>query len=72
MKGKILSEAVEKEIQENVEKVIRSVQTELNKQEIEEIIETILPDIDKIISNKIKQHFIEIAEFIINKFKNNS
>jgi len=69
MKGKILSEAVEKEIQENVEKIIRSVQTELNKKEIEEIIETILPDIDKIISNKVKQHFIEIAVFITNKLK---
>lgn len=65
----ILSEEVEQEIIELVKKMIKETQNEVTKDEIREIINSILPDIDKIISVKVKQHLVEIAEFIKNKFQ---
>jgi len=65
----ILSEEVEQEIIELVKKMIEETQNEVTKDEIKEVINSILPDIDELISVKVKQHFIEIAEFIKNKFQ---
>jgi len=65
----ILSEEVEQEIIELVKKMIKETQSEITKDEIKEVISSILPDIDKVISAKVKQHFVEIAEFIKNKFQ---
>ena len=63
-----LNKETNKELQESMEKIIRLVKVDLTKQEIKEIVEAILPDIDELISNKIKQHFVELAQFILNKF----
>ena len=65
----ILSEEVEQEIIELVKKIIKETQAEVTKDEIKEVMNLILPDIDKLISVEVKQHFVEIAEFIKNKFQ---
>lgn len=65
----ILSEKVEQEIIELVKKIIKETQAEVTKDEIKEVMNLILPDIDKLISVEVKQHFVEIAEFIKNKFQ---
>lgn len=69
MTEKFLTEKFEKELQECIERLIQSIQIKLSKQEIKEIIESIIPDVDKLIASKVRQHFVEISEFIINKFK---
>ncbi len=69
MANKFLTEKFEKELQECIERLIQSIQIKLSKQEVKEIVENIIPDMDKLIANKVKQHFVEISEFIINKFK---
>ena len=72
MVKKTLNKEAEEELRESIEKIINLVQVSLTKQEIREVIGAILPDIDKLISDKVKQHFIELAEFTVNKFKNNN
>ena len=69
MTEKFITEKFEKELQECIERLIQSIQIKLSKQEVKEIIENIIPDMDKLIASKVKQHFVEISEFIINKFK---
>jgi histone H3/H4 len=65
----ILSEQVVKEINDIVEKKLEETQTEITKAEISKIITEIIPEMDKMISERVKQHFVEIAEFIKEKFK---
>ena len=72
MAKKTLNAENEKELRESIEKIISLVQGYPTEQEMKEIIDAILPDIDRLISNKVKQHFIELAEFIVDKFKNNN
>lgn len=65
----ILSKEIEQEITELVKIINEETQNKVTKDEIKEVINSILPDIDELISVKVKQHFIEIAEFIKNKFQ---
>jgi len=64
----ILSEQIEKEVNELVEKKVKETQTEITKAEISKIVQEIQSDLDRLISKKVKQHFVEIAEFIKEKF----
>lgn len=73
MAKKNLNTETEKELRESIEKIINLLRFNLlTNQEMKEIVEAILPDIDRLIANKVKQHFIELAEFTVNKFKNNN
>ncbi|MHA1802247.1 MAG: hypothetical protein ACTSWJ_10965 [Candidatus Heimdallarchaeaceae archaeon] len=56
-------------ILEIVNEAIRNSQVELTKAEIKSIVYELLPNIDELISVKIKQHFLEIGEYIVSKFK---
>jgi len=64
----LLSEQIEREVTDLVEKILEETQTKIVKGEISKIIEEILPDIDRLVSNKVRRHFVEIAEFIKEKF----
>lgn len=41
---------------------------ELKEHEANQIVQAIIPEMDKLISKRIKDHFIEIADFIKEKF----
>lgn len=69
MTKKTLNTETEKELRENIEKIINLVQVNITRQEVKEIVEAILPDIDRLVANKVKYHLIELAEFTVNKFK---
>lgn len=64
----LLSESVEREITQLVENIIRNSSTQLTEDEIKEIIQKLIPDLDQLISKKVKQHLVELAKFIINQF----
>ena len=64
-----LSEGLEKELKTIIKKVIQETETQLAEEELKDIVKRLLPDLDELISNKIKQHFIEIGEFVTKKFK---
>ena len=54
---------------EIVDKAIKETQTKLSKDEVSDIVKALLPDLDELISKKIKKHFLEIGEYIVQKFK---
>jgi len=60
---------LEKEIARIVDNAIRNSKIQLAADDIRIIAREVMPDIDRIIANKVSQHFCEIGQFISNKFK---
>lgn len=60
---------LEQEIVRIVDKAIKNSQIQLAADDVKIIAHEVMPDIDQLIANKISQHFYEIGQFIIDKFK---
>ena len=52
-----------------VEEIVDSRSTKLEKEDIQEIIEELVPQIDKMISRQIRNHFLALATYIVTTFK---
>jgi len=66
-KSKLISNEFEKEIIQLIDARILENSEKLSKDEVDEIRKSILPDIDLLISKKIKEHFSYIISVIHNK-----
>lgn len=66
---KVSKSPLEQEILSVVEPVLKESQLQLTKKDIQNIVQTLIPDLDEMISNKVKNHFVEIGEFLLKKFK---
>jgi hypothetical protein len=60
---------LEQEIVRIVDKAIKNSQIQLATDDIKIIAHEIMPNIDRLIANKISQHFYEIGQFLTDKFK---
>jgi len=60
---------LEKEIVRLVEKVIHDNLVGLAADDVKIIVKEIMPDLDRMISDKIKAHFAELGEYLIQRFK---
>ena len=63
------SSALDQEIVRIVEKVLNERMIELASDDIKLIAKEMLPDLDRIISTKVKNHFYEIGLFLVEKFE---
>ena len=52
-----------------IEKVIEEKNEKLTQEEMLEIVKVLLPDLDKLISEKIKKHLVSVAGLMIEKLK---
>ena len=69
-KSKSKEESVfEKELKIMIKDTIEETYPKLEAKEIKEIVDKLLPDIDNLVSKKVKQHLVELAKFIIKKFE---
>jgi len=59
---------LEVEIARVVENAIRNSKVELAAEDIKVIAKEIMPDIDRMISEKVKIHFLAIGQYIVDKF----
>lgn len=59
---------LEEEIVKIVNRVIKDNSIQLATEDIKIIAHEVMPDMDRLIANKVSQHFVEIGEFIANKF----
>ena len=59
---------LEQEIIRIVDKAIRNSQVQLAADDVKLIAKEIMPDLDKLVSDKIKKHFYEIGKFIVDRF----
>ena len=60
---------LEKEIARIVDNAIRDSKIQLAADDIRIIAREIMPDIDRMIANKVSQHFCELGGFLADKFK---
>jgi hypothetical protein len=56
-------------LEKEVIKIIEKHDKNLTKKDIKDIIETAMPNLDRLIANKVKEHFTVIAEHIQETFK---
>jgi DNA primase large subunit len=59
----------EKELKIMIKETIEDTYPHLEAKEVKEIVDKLLPDIDTLVSKKVKQHLVELAKFIIKKFE---
>lgn len=52
-----------------IEDLIEQKLDKLTKDDIKELVREVMPDIDAIIANKIKEHFYQVGNFLAEKFK---
>ena len=60
---------LELEVLRIVKGALKDKDTEISADEIKYIVHQLLPDIDLLIANKVKQHFYELGMFLVDKFK---
>jgi len=60
---------LEKEITRIVDKAIHNSKIQLAADDVRIIAKEVMPDIDRLIANKVSQHFFEIGAFLVEKFK---
>jgi len=60
---------VELEIIRLIDKALKEKLIELSSEDIKVIAKELMPDIDEIVSRKVKQHFYELGVYMAEKFK---
>lgn len=60
---------LESELMRLIDKVLKDRESSISDSEVRQIVHELLPDIDRLIANKMKQHFYEIGNFLVEKFK---
>jgi nucleoid DNA-binding protein len=58
----------EKSIKILINDIVKSTELQIEKDDVEKIVQKILPNLDELVSKKVKQHFVEIGEFLVKKF----
>lgn len=63
------SSTLENEIVRIVEKAMRNSQMQMTADDVKVIAREIMPDLDKMIADKVRHHFFELGEYMMEKFK---
>ncbi len=61
--------ALELEVLNIVENCLKETQTNIAKKDLKEIVQYLMPDLDKMIAKHVQKHFVEMGEFLLKKFK---
>jgi hypothetical protein len=54
-----------------ISNIIKETEIQLEKDDVKDIVSEMVPELDELIAKKIKKHFFEIGEFLVNKFNPN-
>lgn len=47
---------------------LKKIEFDLKENEAQQIVQALIPEIDNLVSKRVKDHFIELANFINDKF----
>lgn len=61
---------IEQELIRLIDKALKERLVDLAIDDVRIIARELMPDLDKIIANKIKEHFYQIGNFLVEKFGN--
>ena len=59
---------LDKYLEDLVSKILDEREIGLRKEDAKKIVEEIIPHLDKMISDRVKEHFVQLAEQIKEKF----
>ena len=59
---------LEEYIKSLMKEELRKREIELKESDAQQIVAKIIPELDKMVAERVKQHFLEIAEFVKTKF----
>lgn len=64
---KIFNKELENELESLVEKIIQKTNNKITSDDAKQIVNYIIPEIDRLISKRIKEHFKVLAEYMMKK-----
>ncbi len=56
-------------LEKEIIKIVMKHQKEITQRDAQKIVKEILPDIDKLIASRVKDHFTALADYINKSFK---
>jgi len=59
---------IEETLIQLITNIIKNYEEKLSREELKQIVNELLPDINLVVSSVVKEHFIQIANFIIEEF----
>jgi len=68
-KANMMEEYIRGLIKDELQKQYEMLDVTLKEEEASKIVLAIIPHLDELIAKRVKKHVVEIAEFIIEKFK---
>lgn len=68
-KANMMEEYIRSLIKDELQKQYEMLDVTLKEEEASKIVLAIIPHLDELIAKRVKKHVVEIAEFIIEKFK---
>ena len=63
-----MANELDKYLEDLVNKILDKREIGLKKEEAKQIVEEIIPHLDKLVSDRIKEHFVILADVIKEKF----
>jgi len=66
----IMEDYIRSIIKDEIHKQIISLDLTLKEEDASKIILSIIPHLDELIANRVKQHFVEMADLVKTKFTN--
>ena len=67
----IIGDAVKEEIERLIEEKLNEHNDRLTKDDINDIVTSLIPDMDKLVSKQVKKHFILLAQYALETFGGN-
>jgi len=61
----ILGEQVRKEIEAIIDEKINDKENKLTKDELNEIVSSLIPSLDELVAKQVKHHMVLIAQYVI-------
>ena len=68
-KANMMDEYIRSLIKDELQKQYEMLDVTLKEEDASKIVLAIIPHLDELIAKRVKSHFVELAEFIIEKFK---
>lgn len=60
---------LQRELEKIIERALKDKLIELASEDVKVIVKEMMPDMDRIIADKVKNHFYEIGQYLVEKFK---
>lgn len=61
-------DSFQNELTNLIQKIVEKHESVIKKEDAKQIVQEIIPNLDELISKRIKTHFVEIAQFVLKQY----